>query len=119
MRIKESIVLISVAIGTFMTGLGVFAEEVEEYDQWKKDHGDYLKVKEFQGLQFKVPEDYPIKQYEGYVAPIPFEDYAYMKFDKVNKRMEVLEKRILALEEKSKAKEKEKTPEVDAAKKTA
>ena len=94
MRIKKSVIFTGVVIGTLMVCASVLAEEVEEYDQWKKDHEDYLKVKQFQGLQFKVPEDYPIKQYEGYVAPIPFEDYAYMKFDKVHRRVDALEKRI-------------------------
>ncbi|HEY4527519.1 MAG TPA: hypothetical protein VJL09_00555, partial [Candidatus Paceibacterota bacterium] len=121
MKIRKSFFWLSGVLGV-LAGFGsVLADEADEYDRWKENYGDNIKVKTYKGINFKLPEDYPIKQYEGYVAPIPFEDYAYMKFDKVHQRLEVLEKKVAELEEKLKPKEKEKqpAPPVASAEKTA
>ncbi len=88
-------------LGTGLFSVKAWADElVDEYDRWKTDQKDNIKT--YQGMRFQLPKDYPIKQYDGYIAPIPFEEYAYIKFEKATKLIAALEKRVVVLEEKLK-----------------
>ena len=47
-----------------------------------------------EGLNFNVPEDMPIEKRNGVIQPIPFEEYLYFKFSKINERLDVIENKI-------------------------
>ena len=100
-----AVVLAVWAVGCAAAPLG--AIEIGEYDRWNEKYEE--NVKEQKGIRFKVPKDYPIKQYEGYIAPIPFEHYAYIKFEKANARIESLEKRVTEIEERLEAERSKRT----------
>ena len=53
-------------------------------------------VRTVKGIQFNLPEDWPIKeQGEGSaLQPIPVEEYVVLKFGKVDERLEQLDKRM-------------------------
>ncbi len=47
-----------------------------------------------EGLNFSVPEDMPIVVRNGIKAPLPFEEYLYMKFKKLEEKLDVIDKKI-------------------------
>ncbi len=47
-----------------------------------------------EGFNFNIPEDMPIETRAGITAPIPFDEYMYFKFKKVEERLVVIEKKI-------------------------
>ena len=47
-----------------------------------------------EGLHFNIPEDMPIERRAGVVAPMPFDEYMYFKFKKLEERLVVIEKKI-------------------------
>lgn len=76
----------------------VSAEETAE-EQAKKKKPELLSVKyrtvtTRQGLVFRVPEDMPIEEKAGIVGPLPFDEYIYGKFEKVNSHLRRIEARL-------------------------
>jgi hypothetical protein len=65
-----------------------------------------LVTKEFGGIFFKLPADWPIEVRDGVISPIPVEDYLARKFAVVNTQMKVLEERLQELEKRNQALEK-------------
>lgn len=65
-----------------------------------------LVTKEFGGILFKLPADWPIEERYGVISPIPVEDYLARKFAVVNTQMKFLEERIQELEKRNQALEK-------------
>jgi len=49
-------------------------------------------------LRFSLPKDWPVKEYGGFIAPIPIEEYMLMKFEKDRMRFEKFEKRLVLIE---------------------
>lgn len=47
-----------------------------------------------EGLNFNIPEDMPIETRAGVTAPIPFEEYLYFKFKKLEEKLITIEKKI-------------------------
>ena len=85
--------LMMLLVGVFLSLVScplsqVFAEE--PYESVKKTQ---------KGLHFDVPEDWPVEERNGVVAPIPIEEYLARKFSALDKRLAVLEKRLQANEE--------------------
>ena len=72
---------------------------------------EYRTVVTKEGLSFRVPEDMPIEKRGGIQAPIPFDEYVYGKFDRMDKKVRTLETRIEELE-KTVASMNEKKPVV-------
>lgn len=58
----------------------------------------YSTVTTPEGLTFRVPEDMPIEKRGGIVAPIPFDEYTYGKFKKIEKRLEAMDGRLERIE---------------------
>jgi len=58
------------------------------------------KVKNYRGLQFKVPEDWPIEKVGNTIGPIPIEDYMSRKFAVLTERIEKQDKAMAALEKR-------------------
>ncbi len=59
-----------------------------------------MSFKTQKGLNFAVPEDWPIEEHGGALAPISVEEYVSRKFKAVEERLDVIEK---SLSEKEKA----------------
>lgn len=55
-------------------------------------------VKTKNGLQFEVPEDWPIEERNGTVGPIPIEEYLAKKFNEVSTKLRTLEQQHSSLE---------------------
>jgi|GEM_PF-6404133 len=53
-----------------------------------------VKLKSMNGLNFNVPEDWPIEKRNGAVGPIPMEEYIQLKFKKIEERIAVLEDEV-------------------------
>lgn len=51
-----------------------------------------------EGFNFNIPEDMPIETRAGITGPIPFNEYIYFKFKKVEERLGLVEKKIDELE---------------------
>jgi hypothetical protein len=47
-----------------------------------------------EGLTFSIPSDMPIERKDGLVQPIPFEEYLYFRFKKMEERMDQLDRRL-------------------------
>ena len=50
------------------------------------------------GLNFKVPPDWPIEERNGTVGPIPVEEYLAQKFSSLEKRIRGVEQQITSVE---------------------
>ena len=59
------------------------------------------------GLQFSVPDDWPIEKRNGAVGPIPIEEYMKLRFDRVETQMNALDARVQQLEENIAQRDKE------------
>lgn len=94
----RTVFLSIVLVGMCFT-VGVKAEEAESDNYYKT-------VTTPEGLTFRVPEDMPIEKRNGIVAPVPFEEYIYGKFRKLDARVHKLEKTTANMEERLTALEK-------------
>ena len=52
------------------------------------------KPREQKGLKFDVPDDWPIEERGGVVAPIPVEEYVSQKFQEYDPRLEALQREL-------------------------
>lgn len=57
-------------------------------------------VKNYRGLQFKVPEDWPIEKVGNAIGPIPIEDYMSRKFAELTERIKKQEETMAAMEKR-------------------
>lgn len=48
-------------------------------------------VRTIKGIQFNVPEDWPIEERGGALGPIPVEEYVTLKFGQIEERFKTLE----------------------------
>lgn len=55
-------------------------------------------VKSQNGLQFTVPEDWPVEERAGVVGPIPVEEYLTGKLNQVNAKLHSLERQVTSFE---------------------
>ena len=67
----------------------------------------YSTVTTKSGLRFRVPEDLPIETRNGIEAPLPFDEYMYSKFKKMDERMTHIEKTLDRIAETISPKPKE------------
>lgn len=68
-------------------------------EEESKPNFEYKTVTTPEGLTFRVPEDMPIEKRGGIVAPIPFDEYMYGKFAKVEGRLYKIETKLTRMEE--------------------
>lgn len=54
----------------------------------------YQTVTTREGLNFRVPEDMPIEKRDGLQVPIPFDEYMYGKFKKMETRLDAMDKKL-------------------------
>ena len=81
--------------GMLLSG-SLWAMTEEENQQLLEDTKNYKfkNVTTPEGLNFAIPEDMPIEKRNGVVAPIPFEEYSYFKFKKLEEKISALDKKI-------------------------
>ena len=67
----------------------------EENKQLLEETKDYQfkNVTTKEGLNFTIPEDMPIETRNGVTAPIPFDEYLYFKFRKLEEKMTATDKK--------------------------
>lgn len=53
-----------------------------------------------EGIQFALPEDWPVVKRGGGVGPAPIEEYLAIKFGKIDARLKAVEERLAAMEKK-------------------
>lgn len=77
----------------------VFAQEKNE----KKGEAETLAqtTTTAEGIQFRLPEDWPVVKRGGGVGPAPIEEYLAIKFNKIEARFQKIEERLSAFEEKA------------------
>ena len=94
------VALLLAMTGFFFTSQAVFAltseEEKEIRDEAKTFQ--YSEVVAKSGLKYRVPEDMPIEVRNGIEAPIPFDEYMYAKFKKMDERLERIENTLARIE---------------------
>ena len=69
-------------------GSVLWAEEGKEEDYKPQ----ILKTKE--GVQFRIPEDMPVETKAGVLSPASTEEYIYIKFKQLDKKLKVIEDKI-------------------------
>ena len=57
-------------------------------------------VKNYRGLQFKVPKDWPIEKVGNAIGPIPMEEYMSRKFADLTERLKKQEDAMAAMEKR-------------------
>ena len=88
-------------IGVTLSGAASYVLAEEENEKLPDETKGYKfkTVTTQEGLNFSVPEDMPIVTRNGIKAPLPFEEYLYMKFKELEEKMNVIEKKIDDLRE--------------------
>ena len=89
-------------------GPSAFAEKQKDDSDPAKDF-QFNVITTKTGLQFRVPDDMPIETRNGIEVPLPFDEYVYGKFKKLDDRLSRIEKSIQNIE-KSVANLKPQTP---------
>lgn len=84
--------LLSVLIALAFLGIPLAAAE----DQGVEGPVTVTKTKD--GLRFQLPPDWPVEKRGGAVGPIPVEEYLSRKFSAVEKRLQLLEQQVGALD---------------------
>ena len=91
-----------------LAGHSAFAEDKKEDKDVTNDF-QFNVITTKTGLQFRVPDDMPIETRNGVEAPLPFDEYVYGKFKKLDDRLSRIEKSLQNIE-KSVANLKPQTP---------
>jgi hypothetical protein len=88
-------VVLLVAFCIFIPAKGLFLFASDE--EGGKDSSEIV-LKNRDGLNFNLPEDWPIEKRGGVVAPIPVEEYLSKKFKSVEERIRFIEQQVGALD---------------------
>ncbi len=93
-KFKTILAVMALIVCGFSAGLpfGWTANETEATDP--------MVVKNYKGLQFKVPEDWPIEKVGNTIGPIPMEEYMSRKFADVNQRLKKQEEVLAKMEKR-------------------
>ena len=75
------------------------AEEAKKVADEMKEYG-FQDVTTKEGLKFRIPSDMPIETRGGIVAPVPFEEYLYLKFKKIEERVTEVDKKLAEIDKK-------------------
>ena len=59
-----------------------------------------------EGLAFRVPEDMAVEKRNGILAPVPFDEYMYSKFKKIDEKLKAIDKKLDDIETLLKAPKK-------------
>ena len=66
------------------------AADVEHSDAY--DNSTVVKVVD--GIRFQVPKDRPIEKMDGFIRPMPLDEYVSTKFSKLEERLQNMERSI-------------------------
>ncbi len=88
---------------TLLSTLPVFAYDEEEAKKVAEDIKEYgfKDVTTKEGLKFRIPSDMPIESHGGLVAPVPFEEYLYIKFKKIEEKLMEVGKKLTEVDKKN------------------
>ena len=93
--------------GLVLLVLLLSAGTVPAYDEAEaKKIADDMKVEGFQevttkeGLVFRIPSDMPIERRAGILSPVPFEEYLYIKFKKIEEKLVEVDKKLSETDKK-------------------
>ena len=91
----------------FLLFLSASAGSLHAYDESEADkmaeeikNGGFETVTTKEGLKFDIPSDMPIERKDGLVRPVPFEEYLYVKFKKIEERVVSLDEKVKKMDEK-------------------
>ena len=91
----------------FLLFLSASAGSLHAYDESEADKmaeeiakNGFQVVTTKEGLRFNVPSDMPIQRKDGLVQPVPFEEYLYIKFKKIEQRVVLLDEKVKKMDEK-------------------
>jgi len=73
-------------------------EEAKKVSEDMKEFG-FKDVTTKEGLVFRIPSDMPIENRGGLVGPVPFDEYLYLKFKKLEEKLIQVDKKIDRLDE--------------------
>jgi hypothetical protein len=96
MRCPRSVFTLAIFSALVCCGLSHAADTAKSESDDK--NFDYQTVTTKEGLNFRVPEDMPIQKKDGIVAPVPFDEYMYGKFKKMDARLDHIEQQLTSIE---------------------
>ena len=84
----------------FFVARSAFAFTEAEKQEIRDEAKDfkYNEVIAKSGLKYRVPEDMPIETRNGIEAPIPFDEYTYGKFKRIEGRLDRIEESLARIE---------------------
>ena len=84
------------------SGKAAFAYDEEEAKKISEDlkENGFQDVTTKEGLKFRIPSDMPIEKRSGLVAPVPFDEYLYIKFKKIDEKVAEVDKKITNMDKK-------------------
>lgn len=100
---NKMLMILPIFMMIFSSGLSAQEDRYEHSD----DDSTYV-LKTQDGLTFRVPEDMPIEKRDGVVAPMPFNEYIFLKIKQINKDLSDVKDRLSALEKRANQKEMKK-----------
>lgn len=91
----------AVLAGLLIAASAVRAEDADpSAPKLQRPNFPYKTVQTKEGLVFYVPADMPIEMRDGIQAPIPFDEYVYGKFGRVESKISQMNDRLNRIEEK-------------------
>ena len=82
----------------FFLASPAFAQADDNPSPEEKTNFEYKEVQSQSGLKYRVPEDLPIVVRNGIESPMPFDEYMYMKFKKIDDKLDRIEQTLERLE---------------------
>ena len=73
--------------------------EANKVAQDMKDYG-FKEVTTKEGLVFRIPSDMPIEKRAGMLSPVPFDEYLYIKFKKIEEKLIEVDKKLTDTDKK-------------------
>ena len=98
MRYVAKALIFAVLLGWAGSSLAADDSERTQVEEDLKNYG-FKTVTTPEGLHFNVPDDMPIQKKDGLVAPLPFDEYLYYKFRKMDEKLSEMGKKIDKLQE--------------------
>ncbi len=101
MRNNHLVLVVSALMVLFSTGtvLAYDEEGAKKISEDMKEYG-FKDVTTKEGLKFRIPSDMPIETRGGLVSPVPFDEYLYIKFKKIEERVTEVDKKLAEVDKK-------------------
>ncbi len=94
----------AIFLAIFVLGISLpgraFAAEEKKPTESEADDYKFETITTKEGLKFRVPKDMPIESRDGVTAPVSTEEYVYVKFKRLDKRLDGFDKKLEGMEQK-------------------